>query len=333
MLCYLLYGPGDLRAEEHDIPTPGPGEALVKIIGCAICHTDLAIIDGHWPFLTKLPKIIGHEYAGTVVALGPGTTSVAPGDRVAVYPSAPCGLCLPCRRGTFWLCLRPRALSGGFAEYAALPEQCLFRVLPQVTDEQALSVEPFSVAVHSVDLAQMQPGDTVVVIGGGAIGLVIVGMLRAAGAGKIIVSEPDPSRRPVAVEFGADVVLDPRERDLAAKVKALTGGMGADVVFEAVGLPQTVEQCFALVRRGGTIIIVGVALPEAEARFKPFDVFAGHLTIRGSWGAWWTIPRTIDLLPKVRPERVLTHRFPLAELPRALELRRKQVGIKAYVIP
>ena len=331
MLCYVLYGPGDLRAEERPIPTPGPGQALVRINGCAICHTDIAAIDGQFPYIPKLPAVLGHEYAGTVVSLGPSTASVAPGDRVALLPGIACGLCTPCRRGMPWLCLNRRSFWGGFAEYVALPEECLYKIPPEISDEQAISAEPFSVAVHAVELAQVQPGDTTVVVGGGAIGLGLVGMLRLVGAGKIIVSEPDPARRPVATEFGADAVLDPGACDLAGEVKASTGGMGADVVFEAVGSPQTAEQSFSLVRRGGTIIIVGVALPEAEARFRPFDIFAGHLTIRGSWGAWWTFPRALELLPKVRPERVLTHRFALSQLPEALELRRRQVGIKAYV--
>jgi threonine dehydrogenase-like Zn-dependent dehydrogenase len=116
-------------------------------------------------------------------------------------------------------------------------------------------------------------------------------------------------------------------------VRELTGGAGADVVFEAVGIPQTVEQSFNLVRRGGTIVIVGVANPDAVARIKPFDIFAGQLTIRGSWGYWWTFPRTLELLAKVRPERVLTHRFPLAKAFDALEQRRQNVGIKALLVP
>lgn len=179
----------------------------------------------------------------------------------------------------------------------------------------------------------MQPDDTAVVLGGGAIGLGIVGILHHVGAGRIIVSEPDPERRPLAREFGADVLLNPYECNLAAEIRSITEGQGADLVFEAVGRRETVEQSFGLVRRGGTIVIVGVALPDEEARFRPFDVFAGHLTIRGSWGAWWTFPRVLGLLPKVRPERVLTHRFELTELPKALELRRRQVGVKSYVVP
>jgi len=334
MLCFVLHGKGDLRAEERPIPTPGPGEALIKIAGCGICHTDLAMIDGDWPFLPKLPKVIGHEYAGTVTRLGAGTTGVAVGDRVAVLQVRPCGLCPPCRRGTPWLCLSPRRLeSGGYAEYAALPEQCLFRVPANVSDEQAMTAEPFSVAVHSLDLAAFKPGETAVVVGGGAIGLGIVALLRHAGAGKIVVSEPDPQRREVASEFGADVALDPFACDLEQEVKARTDGMGIDAAFEAVGSAKTFEACLALVRAEGTVVVAGVAKPAAQARINPFDVFARQLTIRGSYGTWRTLQRAIDLLPEVRPERVLTHCFPLRELPRAMELRRQQIGIKAYVVP
>lgn len=333
MLCYVLHEPGDLRAEERPVPRPGPGEALVKIAGCGICHTDLAAIEGNYPYIPPLPAVLGHEYAGRVVETGPDVATVAPGDRVACMPIATCGLCPPCRRGTPWLCLNRRGLWGGFAEFVVLPQQCLHKIPPEITDEQAISAEPFSVAVHAVDLAQLHPGDTAVVVGAGAIGLGLVGMLRLAGAGRIVVSEPAVERRALALEFGADAVVNPFESDLAAEVNGLTGGMGADAVFEAVGTSRTVEQSFALVRRGGTIVIVGVANPNEIASFKPFDVFAGHLTIRGSWGAWWSFPRAIELLPWVRPERVLTHRFPLAEAFQALELRRQNVGVKAVLVP
>ena len=332
MLCYVLHGIGDLRAEERPTPVPGPGEALVKIAGCAICHTDLAIIDGDFP-VKRLPKVLGHEYAGTIVELGPGTTSFALGERVTVHSGGTCGFCEMCRRGMAWLCLNKRGYDGGYAEYVALPERCLFRVPSDVTDEQAISTNPFAISVQAVDVSRVQPADSVVVLGAGAIGLQLVALLRFVGAGKIMISEPSAERRAMALEFGADVALNPLECDLTAEVRQLTDGLGANLVFESAGLIGTVEQSFSLVRTGGAITIIGVPPQRGKASFLPFEVVTRNLTIRGSIGPGWNYPRTIDLLPKVRPERVLTHRFPLVELPAALELRRQNIGVKAYVVP
>lgn len=333
MLCYVLHGPGDLREEHRPVPEPGQGEALIKIAGCAICHTDLGIIDGHWPFLPPLPIVMGHEYAGTVVAVGQNATGVAPGDRVTVHTAVNCGHCSACQSGTPWLCSHRTARWGGYAEYVALPEHCLYQVPPEVTDDQAIAVDVFALAVRAVELADVKPGDSAVVIGGGGIGLVLVGLLRFMGAGTIVVSEPSGDKHALAREFGADAVLNPHECNLTAEVKALTGGNGAHAVFEVVGLPKTTEQALTLARRAGTIVIMGVANPEAVARIRPFDIFAKHLTIRGLFGSGWSYPRTIELLPRVRPERVLTPKMPLSELPRALEMRRKNMGIRPVMIP
>ncbi|MDA8217911.1 MAG: alcohol dehydrogenase catalytic domain-containing protein [Dehalococcoidales bacterium] len=332
MLCFVLHGIRDLRAEEHPVPEPGPGEALVKIAGCAICHTDLAIIDGHFP-IQRLPAILGHEYAGTIVQLGPGTTSFAVGERVTVHSGATCGFCAMCRRGLAWLCLNKRAYNGGYAEYVALPERCLFKLPDEVTDEQAISTNPFAISVQAVDLSRLQPADSAVVLGAGAIGLQLVALLRHAGAGKVIVSEPSAERRAMALEFGADTALDPLECDLASEVRDLTDGLGADHVFEAAGIIETVEQSLGLARKGGAVTIVGVPPQHSRATFNPFEVVTRNLTIRGSIGPGWNYPRTIALLPKVRPERVFTHRLPLSQLPEALDLRRRNIGIKVLVIP
>lgn len=332
MLCYVLHAVGDLRAEERPTPVPGLGEAVIRIAGCAICHTDLAVIEGNYPG-PRLPAILGHEYAGTVTAVGPGTTAVGPGDRVAAYSTLACGLCQPCRQGTPWLCRNRRSVWGGFAEYVALPERCFFKVPDAVTDEQAISTNPFSIAVRALELAELRPGDTTVVIGGGAIGLVVVGLLRFSGAGNIIVSEPSAERRALAMEFGATVALDPAEHDIAAAVRALTDGLGSDLVFEAVGIQTTVEQAVTLVRRGGAVVLLGMPAPNVEVRLRPYDIAAGCIRIIGSFGPGWTYPRTIELLTKVRPERVITHRFPLAELPAAVQLRQRNVGVKALVVP
>ncbi|MCL4465334.1 MAG: alcohol dehydrogenase catalytic domain-containing protein [Chloroflexi bacterium] len=332
MLCFVLHGIGDLRAEECPVPAPGPGEALVKIAGCAICHTDLAVIDGDFP-IRGLPLVLGHEYAGTIAEVGPGTTAFAVGERVTAHSGATCGLCEMCRHGMPWLCLNKRVYNGGYAEYVALPERCLYRVPPEVTDEQAICTNPFAIAVHAVDASRVQPGASVAVVGGGAIGLLLVALLRFAGAGPVIVSEPSAERRSMALEFGAHVALDPFACDLAGEIRALTNGLGVHVVLESAGTIGTIEQSFGLVRRGGAITIVGVPAPQSKASFSPFDVVTGNLTIHGSIGPGWNYPRTIELLPKVRPERVFTHRLPLSQLPEALGLRRRNIGIKVLVVP
>ena len=192
-------------------------------------------------------------------------------------------------------------------------------------------VENVNTCVHAVDQAELSPGDTVAVVGGGPIGLTLVQVARIAGASLVLLSEPNELRRELGRELGADTVVDPTDEDPGEIVRQMTGDLGADIVFEAVGLPQTVEQSLHLVRRGGTVVLVGVCTPEATATFSPFDLFWREITLRGALGPGLSFERAVRLLPKLSVEKLLTHEFDLNHIHQAISHRRTGQGIKSFV--
>ncbi|MCL5110782.1 MAG: alcohol dehydrogenase catalytic domain-containing protein [Chloroflexi bacterium] len=326
----VFYGKNDLRVEDMPLPQPVAGEVLIKIQVCGACHTDLAILEGAYP-VRSLPITIGHEYAGTVVEVGEGVSSVRSGDNVTVLVAAGCGHCYLCRRGLEHLCPNPAPRRGGYMEYAAVPERQVYK-LPQGVSALAGSMsEPVGVCLHAVERARLSPGDTVVVIGAGPIGLTVLQVARLAGAKTVILSEPNDYRRELGRKLGAALVVDPRREGLAAAVAEATEGVGADSVLETVGLVPTLEECPRLVRKGGTAVIVGVSAQEATARYNPFDLFYREVAIAGTIGVGQQMARAVSLLPELEMEGLFSHGFELADVRRAIEHRRGGEGLKSYV--
>ncbi|MHB1133356.1 MAG: zinc-dependent alcohol dehydrogenase [Chloroflexota bacterium] len=326
----VFYGKGDLRVEEMPRPRAEAGEVLVRLSVCGCCHTDLAILEGAYPLQT-VPGAIGHEYAGTVVDVGEGVASLAVGDHVTALPLASCGHCYLCRRGREHLCLNPAERRGGYVEYAALPERQAYKLPTGVSDLAGSMAEPLAVCLHAVEQAGVSFGDTVVVIGAGPIGLTTVQATRLAGAGTIILSEPNEFRRDLGRQFGATVLVDPRHQSLAEIVRELTEGVGADSVLETVGLVPTIEEGPRLLRKGGTMVVVGVSSREAVARYNPFDLFYRELAIKGTMGSGRQMARAVSLLASLQPERLFTHDYPLEQVRQAIEHRRSGEGLKSYV--
>ena len=330
MRCAAFYGKGDLRVEEWPTPCLGPFEALIKVSVCGFCHGDLLILDGSFP-VPPPPFVLGHEYSGIVVELGQQTSTLQVGDHVAILPVENCGHCSLCRRGLHHLCVNRRGIHGGFAEYASVHERLCYR-LPEGTSDLAGSmVENVNTSVHAVDQANLSPGDQVVVVGGGPIGLTLIQVLRLAGASRIIVSEPNKLRRDLALELGADVAVDPANEELERAVNQSTGSIGADIAFEVVGSAKTVEQCVHLVRRGGTVVLVGVSVPDVMAKLSPFELLWREITLRGAIGPGLSFERSVRLLPALSLERLMSDEFQLEDIHRALDHRRIGVGLKAFV--
>lgn len=265
---------GKARFELVDMPdpTPAPDKAVVAVGYCGICGTDLHAYQSGEPYN---PAICGHEWMGHVTALGPNVTSHKEGDRVAIGIAAACGRCNTCRRGDAAHCdaafmgaigVGPLAAPhGGFASHIAIDASRLYSVHDTVSDTDAAMLEPATVAVHAVRRTDIRLGDGVVVLGAGPIGLFVMQAARAAGAGKVVMVEPQPRRRAFATELGADVVLDPTAvGDVTAAVNEALGCAGADVVFECAGISPTINQSVTLARRGGVVSLVGVANHAAE---------------------------------------------------------------------
>jgi S-(hydroxymethyl)mycothiol dehydrogenase len=282
------------------VPDPGPGEVLVRVKACGVCHTDLHYREG--AINDDFPFLLGHEAAGTVEAVGDGVTNVAPGDYVVIAWRAPCGNCRSCRRGRPWYCFdsrnaaQPMTLTDGTALSAALGIGA-FAELTLVAASQAVKVDPaarpeaagligcgvmagFGAAVHTGNVSR---GDTVAVIGCGGVGNAAIAAAALAGARRIIAVDVDPRKLEWARGFGATHTVNSREADPVEAIKELTDGFGADVVVEAVGLPETYRQAFFARDLAGTLVQVGVPSPDATIELPMIELFGRGGALKSSW--------------------------------------------------
>ncbi|HTL00341.1 MAG TPA: zinc-binding dehydrogenase [Pseudomonadales bacterium] len=273
MLVGLVTGERRLELREMPQPVPTPGKAVVEIAYCGICGTDLHAFQSGEPYN---PAICGHEWTGRVSAVGAQTSHVREGDRVAIGAAVACGSCATCRRGDAAHCetafagmigIGPLAAPhGGFASAIAIDASRLYHVDPKLDDVDAAILEPATVAVHAVRRTGIRLGDSVLVLGAGPIGLLVLQAARAAGAGTVMLVEPQRSRRELGGSLGADKLIDPGAADVTEAVNAHIGAQGADIVIECAGIPRTIGQAVSLVRRGGTVSLVGV--PNGPAQIQ-----------------------------------------------------------------
>ncbi|MBI3945945.1 MAG: zinc-dependent alcohol dehydrogenase family protein [Armatimonadetes bacterium] len=323
MRAAVIERPLAARVEERDVPEIGPADVRVRVAACGVCGTDAHIF--HGGFRAQYPVVPGHEFAGEVAAAGADVAHVRPGDRVAVDPNIHCGVCPYCRRGRIHLCENLTALGvnipGGFQEFCRVPAQQAYRLPETLSFAEAAFAEPLACCVHGMDRARIQAGDTVVVLGAGTIGLLMLQLARLEGARRVVVSEPAEAKADLARRLGADVVVNPLRTDLHALVRDQTG-IGADVVIECVGSPRTVAQALALPRRGGRVLLFGVNPKDAEVPIRPYDIFLNELAVIGSYINPYTHARAIALIAdgRVRVRELVTHRFALADFPAALAL-------------
>ncbi|MBP1448630.1 MAG: alcohol dehydrogenase catalytic domain-containing protein [Thermoproteus sp.] len=287
MRAARFHGPNKpLIIEEVERPRPGPGEALVKIKAAGICHTELHFLDGTLN-LGVYPITLGHEMAGVVEEVGPGVDSVKPGDRVIVYYYVGCGRCKYCLRGEENLCPSPRAeygfiSDGGFAEYVKVPARNLVKLPDNLSFEEAAPIGcSVTTAIHATRKASPEPGDYVVVYGVGAVGFALVQYNKLAGAEVIAVGR-SARKLEVARKLGADHVVNAREEDAVKAVERITGGAGADVVYELVGARETFSNAVKMAARGGRIVVIGYERGALEV--DPLEVVVKELRIIGSVG-------------------------------------------------
>ena len=338
MTALRLHSPGDVRLEEVPIPEPGLGEVLVRVHRCGICGTDLHIAKGNFP-APNLPLTLGHEFSGTVANVPAGVEGISTGDRVVVDINLSCGRCYFCVRGQKLFCPDVSQLgvhrAGGLAEYVVAPAGNLHALPEGLSLDTATYVEPLACAIHGQDRIGIRSGDTVLVLGGGPMGLAHIALSRLQGASRVVVSEPDPARRALAGRFGADELVNPFESAIEETMSDLTNGIGPDVVIEAVGSIRTYESAVAVVRRGGKILAYGAAPQTATMTLRPFDVYAKELTIVGSYaGTYDTWPRAIELLSGGRfdPSLIVDSVRPLAEAVEALHgLETDRSTVKVHI--
>jgi 2-desacetyl-2-hydroxyethyl bacteriochlorophyllide A dehydrogenase len=326
----IIDEPGKVRVGEVPDPTPAPGQVVVQVCACGICGTDLHIAAGEFP-PTPYPIVPGHEFAGRVVAVGTGVrTGVDVGDRVAVDPSLFCGYCAECRAGRGNLCANWGAtgdtVDGAFAEYVAVPAANAY-ALPDALDfEQGALVEPLSCAVHGMRRLGLDPGETVLVVGAGPMGVLLTQLLRVGGAGRIVVVDRNPARLPLLTDRGADAT--------ATSVAELDGEL-FDVAVDVTGAAPAIEQAFDAVRRGGRLMIFGVAAESARVGLSPFRIYNDEITVIGSMAVLHSFGRAVDLMASglVSTTGLVSHTLPLADFPDALDLAKSGKALKVHVAP
>jgi (R,R)-butanediol dehydrogenase/meso-butanediol dehydrogenase/diacetyl reductase len=315
MRAAVFRGLGDIEVTDVPTPEPAPGEALVQVHYCGICGSD---VEAYETGMYEPGLIIGHEFAGEIMALGQGVAGWAIGDCVTADNVLPCGQCWFCRQGRPSLCqamLSPGiTLDGGMAEYASLPIKLLHRLPAGVTTRQGALVEPLTIALHGVHSSGLQLGDRVLVLGAGPIGLLTLQCALLAGARQVIAVEVNPTRASLARELGAATVLNPQTDNLAVEVGRCTEGLGPDVVFVCTAAPQAYADALNLVRRGGQVFVLGLCVEPVPTDFM--SLVLGELDIRGGYLGHGAFPAALEYIAqgRVRVELLITHEIELDEL-------------------
>jgi threonine dehydrogenase-like Zn-dependent dehydrogenase len=311
-------------------PAPGPGQALVAVHAAGICGTDVHATQGLFPWTP--PLVLGHEYTGVVQEVGRGVSKRLIGKAVACEPSYGCGRCPECKEGRISQCAKCTRV-GGFTERVALPITNLHS-LPQGLDPvTAALTEPASCCLAGLEQFTMPKGATVLVIGGGIMGLLTMVIAKRRGAKTLILSDPLEERRTMARRVGASVVVDPTTENLRERVLALTGGRGADVVCEAVGKPALVTEALAMVRPTGVLQLVGVNPKGSSLPLDLFDVHYREITIHGAFGRGRSFRRALKLMPTLGVKSLITARFPLAKIEEAFAHATAGRGVKTIITP
>jgi len=315
-------------------------EVLIKVHACGVCGTDVHIYHGEEGSAPVTPPVVlGHEFSGEVVETGPEVSNVKTGDHVTLDPNMYCGICRPCKMGKKQNCEHLFALgvnvNGGFAEYVLVPDKQCYRLKDSLDYNIGAMAEPLACALHGIDRAGIIPGNSVLIVGGGTIGLLMVQLAKLSGASTIIISEPIEMRRKIALEVGADYAIDPIHSDVAAQTRKYSGSDGADVVIECVGKPFAAEQAFMAAGSGSTIVLFGVPAMDSKVQLPMFDIYKKELTIRGSIINPDTHQRAVNLLNSDRlvMDKLITHHFDLAHIEDAILMQMSNQSIKVIVNP
>ncbi len=314
----MYYNNRDIRLEELPKPGAGFGEVLVRVEACGICGSDVM----EWYRLDKAPLVQGHEIAGEVVEVGDGVETWKDGDRVFAYHHVPCNTCHYCLRGHHTVCDTFRTTHfdpGGFAEYVRISainaDRGMYSLPEDVSFEEATFIEPLACAVRGQRLARIKPGDTVLIIGSGIVGLLQIQLARLSGASRVVGTDIVGYRLEAALKFGADAVIHGKD-DVPARFRKLNDGRLADLVVVCTGVLAAAQQGLESVEKGGTALLFAPTEPEGKVSIRVNDLLFNEVTVMGSYsGSREDATIALDLIRtrRVRVRDMITHRFGLAE--------------------
>jgi L-iditol 2-dehydrogenase len=344
MRAAVYRGKGRVVVEDVPVPAIGAGEVLIRVAACGICGTDIKKIE--YGFVSP-PQIFGHEVSGTVVGVGVGVTKWKLGDRVMSFHHVPCEVCFYCERRLYSQCPGYKKVGltagfdpngGGFAQYVrAMPwvaERGMVAVPDDISFDEASFIEPVNTCIKAVEKARVAAGETVVVMGLGPIGLLLAMLSKLEGA-HVIGSDPMPERRAKSLSLGLDLAVNPREGRLAEEIGAHSSGRGADVVLVAVPIPSALTDALSLVRPGGRVLLFAQNDPLMKIEFPAAAVGVEEKEILGSYSA--VIDRAGEAARLIFTRRLpvkelISHRFSLEDMNRALQLAAHPVGDSLKVV-
>ena len=341
MKAVIIKSTGTLEVQDIPEPECKPDEIKVKIAYAGICGTDPKIIEGtvRWPFpagsiggpLKNTPMRetrLGHEASGAIVQIGKDVKgNFKVGQHVAMNFRKTCGGCYYCQNKMENFCERAILFLGVMAEYVCFEESLVYVLPDDLPLEVGAFLEPLSIAVHTIDMAEVKTGDSVIITGGGPIGLLTLQLAIKAGASRVLLSEPVAEKRALAKQFGADIVVDPLTEDLLAISNKLTDGRGFNVCIEATGISAIARQLILLAERCGHIIWAGVYPGNIDVGVPIFYMYSKELSIRSIRVAPYCFPRALALLPKMNLKPMITV-YPIEEVVKAFEAHKKGKDVK-----
>jgi L-iditol 2-dehydrogenase len=343
----IYKGASVVEVEPIPVPEIGPGELLIRVETCGICHTDLKKIEYN---LLAPPRVYGHETAGVVAAVGAGVTRYKPGDRVIVFHHIPCGKCFYCSKKLYAQCPVYKKVGvtagyepagGGFSQYVRamdwIVERGVEKIPEGVSFDQACFVEPVNTCVKGIHLVDPQPEDVVVVLGQGPIGLIFTMIVAQRGA-RVVATDTMAARRSLAMKFGAEAAFDPRDAAIDKKVRAMTDGRGADLAIIAASAKGIVEQAVACSRPGAKILLFAQTSHQERIEVSGADVCVGERMLLGSYSASVDLQKeSADLVfsGALPVEQLISHRFPLSRIHEGigLALHPDEQSLKIVVKP